>query len=327
MVKRTVVITGGTGKVGLHLVQSLLKEGYHVHVLAHLQPAAEHPLLRENISLTVMDLTTLPEAAIQQWLDVVRPQALIHLAALADVRGCERQPALAYLLNVSTTRMLARSCAARAVHCILLSTEYVFDGMLAPGLLYAEGDAANPLNHYGKSKVWAERVVQRECAQKTRWTICRTSMVYGSLQKNRPDFVQWVRTKLQQNETFQVARDQINSPTFGIDLARMLVAVLERRLEGVYHVAGSTPISRYRFALSVARHCGLNEALIQPVLTSQLEIRPRRPLNASLCVSKITTATGISPMSLEEGLARACFADSARKKTISTANSFEKKEQ
>lgn len=301
--KQTIAITGGTGKVGLPIIQGLLKAGYHVHVLVRVEPPPDHPLLRENISLTVMDLATLSDETIHQWLAVVRPLALIHLAALADVRACERQPALTYLLNVTSTQILARACAAHAVHCILLSTEYIFDGTLAPGLHYDERALAHPLNQYGKSKAWAERALQEECAQKTPWTICRTSMVYGSQHREKADFVQWVYSRLRQHEVVRIARDQINSPTASLDLARMLVAIVQQRLHGIYHVAGKTSISRYAFAQQIARHYSLDASLIQPLLTSQEETGPQRPLNASLCVDKITDATGIVPLSLEAGLA------------------------
>jgi dTDP-4-dehydrorhamnose reductase len=319
-VKQTVAVTGATGKVGLHVVRHLLRAGYHVHVLARARPVAEHPLWRENFSLTILDLATLPAGSIEQWLGAVRPCAVLHLAALADVGACELQPSQAYLLNVSTTQTLARACAAYNVHFILLSTDYVFDGTLDPGLLYTEYHAVNALNTYGKSKVWAERIVQAECAQKTLWTICRTSMVYGSCPVQRPDFVRWVRTCLQERLALQVAQDQINSPTAGIDLARMLVAVVEQRLQGVYHLAGRTSLSRYDFALSTARHYGLDESLIRPVVTSRLEDSPRRPLNVGLCVDKITAATGIAPMSLEEGLALTWLDDPARTGILSNAN-------
>lgn len=293
--------------MGLPIIQGLLKAGYHVHVLVRVEPPSDHPLLRENVSLTVMDLATFSDETIHQWLAVVRPLALIHLAALADVRACERQPALTYLLNVTSTQILARACAAHGVHCILLSTEYVFDGALAPGLRYDERALAHPLNQYGKSKVWAERALQEECAQKTLWTICRTSMVYGSQHREKHDFVQWVYSRLRQHEIVRVARDQVNSPTASIDLARMLVAVVQQRLHGVYHVAGNTSINRYEFALQIARHYDLDGAFIQPLLTSQGETGPQRPLNASLCVDKITDATGVVPLSLEAGLALTCL--------------------
>lgn len=299
--RQTVVVTGGTGKVGVHIVQRLLKSGYHVHVLVRTPPAPEHPLHSEHVTLTVMDLIALPEQGVRDWLNRVRPRAFIHAAALADVLLCEREPSQAYLVNTHSTKMLARACSYHKIHFILLSTAYVFDGTLPPTALYHECDPVHPLNHYGESKVRGERATREECSGETVWTICRASVVYGATQ-GRPDFVQWVHAMLAHNENIQVAVDQINSPIHVLDLAQMLVSVLEQRLQGIYHIAGRTSVSRYEFALKIAQSHGLNAELIQPMLTSELPASCWRPLNASLCTDKITADAEVHPISLEEGL-------------------------
>lgn len=306
MARYTVAVTGATGRVGVHIVQHLLKAGYHVHVLAHSPLPPGHPLLHERVTMTTMNLATLPEQAVRQWLDAVRPDAFIHSAALADVLSCERQPALAYLMNAHVTRMLAKVCATYHIHFIMLSTDYVFGGTAHPEILYHEWDEVGPLNHYGKSKVQGELATQEECGGRTPWTICRTSVVYGlawgSTQWHRPDFIQWLRAMLVQHETLRIAVDQINSPVYAVDLAKILVALVEQSLYGVYHVAGNTAISRYRFAVEIARCYGLNEGLIQPVLSAELSTSPLRPLNAGLCIDAIRRDSGICPHSLQDGL-------------------------
>jgi len=307
MIKNTVAVTGASGRVGVNVVRRLLKAGYDVHALIHSPLPAEHPLSYEPVAMTIMDLAALPEQDVLNWLSRVRPLAFIHSAALADVPGCEQQPSRAYLINAQVTRMLAKACAHYQTHFIMLSTEYVFSGTLRPGLLYNEDDPVHPLNHYGKSKVQGELATQEECSQKTLWTICRTSMVYGpdydTTQWHRPDFMQWVRSMLRQNQMIRIASDQVNSPIYSVDLAEILVAMVEQKLQGIYHVAGSTPISRYNFALAVAEHAGLDETLIRPALTSELDRNPQRPLNAGLCIEKISRSSGIRPLSIEEGLA------------------------
>jgi dTDP-4-dehydrorhamnose reductase len=306
MLKNIVAVTGAAGRVGVNVVQRLLQAGYDVHALVHSPLPAEHPLSQECDTLTVLDLAALPEQDIVNWLRKTQPIAFIHSAGLADVPGCERQPSLAYLLNAQVTRMLARICARQQTHFIMLSTEYVFGGTPHPEILYHEEDPVHPLNHYGKSKVQGELATQEECDQKTLWTICRTSMVYSQdyapTQWHRPDFTQWVRSVLRQNQTLNIASDQVNSPIYSLDLAKILVAVVEQKLQGIYHVAGSTPISRYNFALEVARHASLDETLIQPALTSELDQNLQRPLNAGLCVDKISRSSAIRPLSIEEGL-------------------------
>ncbi len=302
--KHTVAVTGGTGKVGLHIVQCLLKAGYHVHVLARRHLPVHALVGGERLTSTVMDLATLPQREVLDWLSEVHPLALIHAAGLTTVPGCELQPALATLMNTSTARLLARACAVQRVHCVLLSTEYVFDGELAPGLRYAEGDRLNPLNHYGETKALAELAVREECGGRAPWTICRTSVVYGTTQSERPDFVQWVRAVVAGREEVRAAVDQVNSPTYVVDLAQMLLGVIEQRLQGIYHVAGSTALSRYHFALRIAARYGLDETLVRPIVSGEMmeAVSPRRPLNAGLGVEKITAALGMVPLSLSEGL-------------------------
>lgn len=298
---QTVAVTGAAGIVGIRVVQQFLKAGYTVHALVHTRPPAGHPLFREHVTVTVMDLATTPEQDVVRWFAAVRPSALIHCAAWVDVAGCESQPSQAYLMNTQVTGILAKACSLTSTHFILLSTEYVFDGTLPATQLYHEYEQVNPLNHYGKSKVQAEIVTQETCAGNTVWTVCRTAVLYGSTRWNRPDFLQWLRTKLSKHEMVWIARDLISSPTCASDLAGMLVALVEQRLEGVYHTTGRTALDRYHFAVEIARCYNLDESLISPIQATELGVT--RPLNVGLCVEKIRQDTGIRPFSVQEGLA------------------------
>lgn len=307
MTKYAVAISGAAGRVGVNVVQHLLKMGYDVHALVRARLPAGHPLTLVDATVTTLDLTALAEPQITQWLAEVQPHAFIHAAALADPATCERQPSLAYLMNAQVTGMLARACAKCQTHFIMLSTEYVFGGAPQPQILYHECDPVQPLNHYGKSKVQGELATQEECAGNALWAICRISTVYGltsgSPQWHRPDFVQWVLSMLERNEAFEVVADQVNSPIYTSDLIAILGAVVRQRLQGIYHVAGSTPISRYHFARQIAQTYHLNEGLIQPICTAKLGLSLQRALNVGLSVDKISRASGIIPLSLEEGLA------------------------
>jgi GDP-D-mannose dehydratase len=87
-----VVVTGGTGNVGIHIVKCLLRAGYHVHVLTRSQPAREHPLCAENVTLTVMDLLALPEQEILDWLNIVRPLALVQPRLTSELQASSWRP-------------------------------------------------------------------------------------------------------------------------------------------------------------------------------------------------------------------------------------------
>lgn len=299
----TVAVTGATGMVGVRLVRQLLRAGYTVQAIVRSYPAAGHPIYHTNVSISMMDLVAATEQEIMDWLTIARPIALIHCAAMTDVEGCDQRSTLAYRMNARVPWLLARACAQQHVHFVLASTDYVFDGSYQAGHLYAEDDPVHALNHYGNSKLLGEIAVQEACGMKTVWTICRTSVVYGTTPWTRHDIPTWLSMKLRRSEVVYGASDQINSPTYASDLARMLVAVVQERLPGVYHTSGRTPASRYQLLLSIARACGLDESLIQPKLTSELGQAIHRPLNVGLSIEKISRHLGKQPMSLEEGLA------------------------
>ena len=302
MERYTVAVTGAAGIVGTRLVQQLLRANYAVHAFVRTQPPVGHPLSQNHVTLTVMDFATAPEQLIVQSIVSHHPIAVIHCAAWVDVNGCEQQPELAYLINTQTTKNLARACARAHIHFAFISTEYVFDGALPPGQCYQESDSVHPLNHYGISKVQAELAIQEAYADtSTPWLIGRTAVLYGSTAQSRPDFPQWLRTQLSQRKSVYIASDLISSPTHAIDLADMLVAGITDRLNGIYHLTGSTAINRYQFALQVARHYRLDEELIHSI--HAVELGATRPLNVGLHVEKISSALGRKPWSVAEGLA------------------------
>jgi dTDP-4-dehydrorhamnose reductase len=306
MSKETVVVTGARGRVGTRIVQALLEAGYAVHALAHSALADGHPLARESVSLSVLNLAALPEQEVAAWLQRVQPVALVHAAALSDVADCERQPELAFLLNARVTALLARVCAQQRLHFVMISSEQVFAGSASPDRLYCEDDPVGPLNCYGHSKAQGEIATRQTCAYRTAWTICRLSVVYGLAYAPglwRPDFVQWVHSALARGERLRIVADQVNSPIFIDDLSAILVAIVRQRLPGIYHVAGRTPLSRYDCARQIARAYHLDETLLLPVPTAQLDLGARRPLNVGLCIEKVRRETGIHPRSLAAGLA------------------------
>lgn len=298
------LVTGANGIVGTQVVQCLTKQGYCVHALVRQLPPQGHPLYHPLVCLHLLDLACASEQDMQMLFAETRPTALIHCAAVANADLCEQQQALAYAVNTIATKLLAKMCARYAVHCLMVSTDYVYNGDQPTGSLYHEDDPVQPLNFYGYSKLQGELAVQEACADRTSWSICRTAVIYGTTAWSRPDFTHWLVTKLRQREPVYIINDQVSSPTCAMDLASMLVKLALLRGKGIYHTAGSSVINRYSFARLLAYSLGLDEGLVFPVTTKDLQQVARRPLNAGLNIDKISTLLGRRPLSAAEGIAQ-----------------------
>ncbi len=211
-------------------------------------------------------------------LEQIRPRAIVHAAAWSDVDGCEADPARAGAVNVKGTRHVALAAAATDAHLIYISTDYVFDG--AKGAPYTEEDPANPMNAYGRSKLAGEAHVRALCP---RHTILRTAWLYGPGGRT---FVHAVAARARREDRFEVVTDQVGSPTFTEDLARVIRRVLEAGLFGLYHAAGEGWCSRYELARAIASAIRPTVEVI-PVGTVPGTRPARRPANAALATDAL----------------------------------------
>jgi dTDP-4-dehydrorhamnose reductase len=200
-------------------------------------------------------------------------------------------------VNGEATGFLSAACRETGSHLIYVSTDYVFDGTRGQ---YSEEDKPAPINTYGRSKLLGEEEMTRHGS---RGCITRTSVLYGWGRLFRPNFATWVHSKLAANEQIKVVTDQIASPTLNTHLARMLLEIAERRIKGILHVAGSSRVSRYEFAVMLAKQFGFKEHLVSPVQTDTTSWKARRPLDSSLNVSKVRGLLTNKPSTLSTALA------------------------
>ncbi len=233
------------------------------------------------------------ESEITDRLKRVRPRAIIHTAAWSDVDGCEADPARAGAVNVKGTRHVAQAAAATNAHLIYISTDYVFDGM--KGAPYTEGDAPNPLNAYGRSKLAGEAHVRGLCP---RHTILRTAWLYGPGGRT---FVHAVAERARLEARFEVVADQVGNPTLTDDLAQAIRQTLEREIFGLFHAAGEGSCSRYELACAIAR--AIRPAVeVVPVRTVPGARPAPRPADASLSCAALR-ARGITLRPWRDALA------------------------
>jgi dTDP-4-dehydrorhamnose reductase len=220
-----------------------------------------------------------------------RPDVIIHTAALTDVDLCETNKDLAYRMNVLGTKTLTEAAREVGAFIVYTSTDYVFDGSRG---MYREEDATDPVNYYGYSKLQGESYCD---------AVARTCVIYGSRPASgKVNFALWILERLRKGETVRVVTDQYITPTLNTNLALMVLELAERKLEGVYHLAGATRISRYDFAIELARSFGLDQDRVTRSNMNEMTWAAKRPADSSLDTYKASTSLDAKPWRIEEAL-------------------------
>jgi dTDP-4-dehydrorhamnose reductase len=234
----------------------------------------------------------LDEKSISELIGKIKPEVIIHSAALTDVDRCERERELAYKMNVGGTRAIATAAEKAGSFLVYISTDYVFDGMRG---MYREDDITNPVSYYGYSKLMGE--------QFCRGCIARSCVIYGSRPASgKVNFALWLIEGLKSGREIRVVTDQFITPTLNTNLAKMVLEAADRRLCGVYNLAGATRISRYDYALDLALEFDLDASLIHPCKMEELQWAAKRPIDSSLDTSKAGKELMEKPLHLDWAL-------------------------
>lgn len=267
-----VLITGGSGLLGSKLAEVLIRSNYHVYTgfLKHI------PTLGEKVRVDITD-----NDSVDQVFDKIRPDVVVHAAALTNVDKCELDQELAYRTNVLGTRNIVRNSKKYSAFLVYVSTDYVFDGKKG---LYSEGDEPNPINYYGYTKLLGEQEVKENLDE---FCIVRPSVIFGAITATgKTNFVLWVIDRLSKHEKIKIVTDQWVSPTLNTNLAYMINEIIERKLSGLLHLSGATRINRFDFVKLIAKIFDLNDTLIYPVNMDDIRWVARRPRDSSLNVNK-----------------------------------------
>ena len=225
-------------------------------------------------------------------------EAVLHAGAATDVDGCERDPALAWSVNVGGTEQAARACRALGARLVAVSTDYVFDGEAGP---YGEEDLPNPRGAYARTKRCGEEaalLLALDCA------VARVAVVYSGRPGAKATFATQVVEKLGRGEPVKAFSDQLVSTTLASSgAARCLELLLETSYQGVLHASDATVLSRVDFAGRVARRFGLAGEIV-PVLTADVKLPAPRPLRAGLKVERAAALLRHKPLAIDEALDR-----------------------
>jgi dTDP-4-dehydrorhamnose reductase len=284
-----VAVTGASGLLGRALVHHLIAQGHHVVAGVHRVDSAI-PDRATKLSLDLLDRTS-----VQRFVEESAAGLIIHSAAMTDVDGCEREPAEAESLNSAATEHLMDAVANSDCRVVYISTDYVFDGRSGPK---HEDDSPAPINVYGRTKLQGEEVVREAGEQHA---IVRSSSFLGVGTTGHPTFAEAMVRRMQADPPLMAATDQRSNITSVEHLAAAIVEIGTHGYNGIWHVAGEEILSRYRFALQLARLFDLDDKVVEPVKYERLNRAAPRPLDGGLLTNRhLATA----PMSLSDSLTR-----------------------
>ncbi len=286
-----VFVTGVAGQLGHDVMNELIRRG-HTAVGSDLAPA--YAGIADGSAVTAAPYVSLDitdGAAVQQVLMDAQPDAVIHCAAWTAVDAAEEpenQPKVR-AINAGGTAHIAQACRALGCKMMYISTDYVFDGQ---GTTPWDPDCTDyrPLNVYGQTKLEGELAV----AALERYFIVRIAWVFGVNGKN---FIKTMLKLGQTHDTLRVVSDQIGTPTYTLDLARLLVDMIETERYGRYHATNEGGyISWYDFACEIFRQAGNTRVQVIPVTTAEYGVsKAARPFNSRLDKRKLTD-NGFAPL-------------------------------
>jgi dTDP-4-dehydrorhamnose reductase len=290
------LIIGSTGLVGSKIAALSGKHGFEAYNTGYSRRTSLPQAAQ--VDITDHDAT----------LNLVRrihPNVIINTAAVTNVDYCETHPEEAQRLNVEGVRNLAAASRESKSRLVQISTDYVFDGSSGH---YTEDDTPKPVNNYGRTKLEAEEIVSKLPS----YAIARPSVIYGwnpretigtpSDSLKPMNFAMFIVDKLTKNETAKVVRDQYSSPTLADNLAEAILRIARHPANDIFHTAGKSCLSRYEFAVRIARLFGHPTKFVEPVFSSEFKQVAQRPKNTCLRVEKAERMLGMKFLTAEQGI-------------------------
>jgi dTDP-4-dehydrorhamnose reductase len=284
---RRVLLVGGSGMLGSNIVVS--NPGFELYP-TYLKNRIAHP---KALQLDISD-----RDSVLKRVEAIRPEVIVHAGGMTRPTDCEKEPALAYKVNVEGTAHLVEAASGVSARFIFLSSDLVFDGSAKR---YGEGSPTQPLSVYGHTKIQGEELVR---AGSDDFAIVRTTVMYGWSSRYTESMAEWILRGLQEGQELNMYHDQDRQFILINDLVAAIFELidLESPLNETIHLVGPELLSRYEFAKRLAQTFGLPEAGIRSTpfdSTSQAAFTPKR-----LCLD-ITKAARVlkTPISgIDDGL-------------------------
>jgi dTDP-4-dehydrorhamnose reductase len=287
---KRVLVTGSEGFLGSHIAHALRFNGFTVIGTRREGAAATQSSLYEIVTLD------LSHASFIESIDRVSPDAVIHAAAMADIRACEQQPDLARAVNVEATAALAEWCRSRRARFVFISTDQVFDGGRS---WYREDDAPNPIHVYGRTKADAEAAIDTLDSHNM---IARVSLVYGGSPSGKRSATEQIIGMLRAGQQPQLFTDEFRTPILAEDVASAIVELMHMKSLPIMHLAGPDRVSRHELGNMVARAFRLDASLIVGCRQDDVVLQPPRPKDLSLDTTLARRVLRRPPRCLSDGL-------------------------
>lgn len=288
-----ILITGSNGLLGQKLVD-LLRNDNRYELIATSRGANRIPD-SEDVNYISLDITD--QSYVDEVIDDVQPDYIIHTAAMTNVDECELNQEECWELNVTAVEYISEAAKRNSSFLIHLSTDFIFDGDAGP---YKETDEPNPISYYGESKLAAEKYIQDNL---TEYSIVRTVLVYGIVaDMSRSNIVLWVKSNLEQGKSINVVTDQLRTPTLAEDLAKGCVLIADKNAEGVFHISGKDLLTPYDIAIATAEFFGLDKSLIKKANSSNFSQPAKRPPKTGFILDKAFSELGYNPVSFSKGI-------------------------
>jgi dTDP-4-dehydrorhamnose reductase len=257
-----VLVTGADGQLGHDVVKRLNENSI------------------ECLGTSIKELDITNEAQTNKLITNYNPDVVVHCAAYTAVDKAEEDRELCYNINVLGTRYVAKACKNIGAKMVYISTDYVFDG--EGDQPFEITDKPNPINYYGQTKYEGELEVLKLL---DKYFIVRISWAFGI---NGNNFVKTMLKLGKERDEISVVADQIGSPTYTYDLARLIIDMIQTDKYGIYHATNEGYCSWYEFACEIFKQAGVN-VKVNSIKSEDYTTKAVRPKNSRLSKMSIVS--------------------------------------
>lgn len=297
---KKILITGGSGFVAGSMIRQI-PEDTQAHIISR------GPALVDPPNAHWHQLDTTDETALQDCINTVQPDAVVHTAAYAGIDFCQNNQEEAHRVNSALTASLAKATEALGAKFVYCSTDNVFDGVDGK---YTEDSPTDPVNYYGETKVDGEVATR---ALSTPWVIARVAIVMGlPMVGTGNSFLSLMIPKFAAGEKVGVPQEEIRTPVDVVTLGRQLWELALNDFQGTIHLSGDDLVNRTEMVKRIAETLGYSRDLVYSNDPTDIPGRAARPIDVTLLNGLAHQVLENKPCDIAEGVRRIMAAQEAQ---------------